>query len=266
MIPDPELREAKIKEIRQAVSDLEKELAANVIEIDDSQFWNKVKLLRPDNDDFWSRITVRCGNTPLYLDPVKDPYDRIKLYAIQAGGFSIVAKSYEDARSRPNPVKFYLDKYELTATTRTGTKKIKNKALAELQKLFDKNVVKLMYVAKIVDINSVQYKKSTPNDVLYDNMDTFINGEGSEKNPQRAAQAFLDAADLDMETLKIRAIVKDSTYYKFIALKPDGFIYHMSSNTMLGRNPSDVVEFLKNPLNEETLKDLMKRTEKYWNE
>lgn len=266
LIPDPELREAKIKEIRSAISELEKELAANVVEIDDPQFWNKVKLLRPDNDEFWSKITVRCGNTPLYLDPVKDPYDRIKLYAIQAGGFSIVAKSYEDARSRPTPVKFYLDKYEVTATTRTGAKKIKNKALAELQKLFDKNITKLMYVAKIVDLNSIQYKKSTPNDVIYDNMDMFINGEGSEKNANRAAQSFLDAVELDMETLKIKSIIRDATYLKFIALKPDGFIYHMGSNTMLGRNPLDVVEFLKNPLNEEVLKDLIKKVEKYWNE
>ena len=266
LIPDPELREAKVKEIRLAISELEKELAANVVEVDDPQFWNKVKLLRPDNDEFWSKITVRCGNTPMHLDPVKDPYDRIKLYAIQAGGFSIVAKSYEDARSRPTPVKFYLDKYEITATTRTGAKKIKNKALAELQKLFDKNVTKLMYVAKIVDLNSIQYKKFTPNDVIYDNMDMFINGEGSEKNANRAAQTFLDTVELDMETLKIKSIIRDATYLKFIALKPDGFIYHMTSNTMLGRNPSDVVEFLKNPLNEEVLKDLIKKVEKYWNE
>ena len=266
LIPDKELREAKIKEIRLAISELEKELAANVVEVDDPQFWNKVKLLRPDNDEFWSKITVRCGNTPLHLDPVKDPYDRIKLYAIQAGGFSIVAKSYEDARSRPAPVKFYLDKYEITATTRTGAKKIKNKALAELQKLFDKNIAKLMYVAKIVDLNSIQYKKSTPNDVIYDNMDMFINGEGSEKNANRAAQSFLDTVELDMETLKIKSIIRDATYLKFIALKPDGFIYHLTSSTMLGRNPSDVVEFLKNPLNEEVLKDLIKKVEKYWNE
>ena len=266
MIPDPEYRAAKIKDIRNAVSDLEKELAANVIDPADPEFWNKVKMLRPDNDEFWNKITLRCGNTPLYFDPVKDPYDRIKLYAIEAGGFSIVAKSYEDARSRPTPVKFFLDKFEKTATTRTESKKLRNKALAELQKMFDKATTKLMYVAKVVEINSAQYKKSTPNDVLYDNMDVFINGEGSEKNGQRAAQAFLDAAALDMETLKIRAIVKDSTYYKFVALKSDGFIYHMNSSTMLGRNPADVVEFLKNPLNDEILKDLMTRVEKYWNE
>ena len=266
LIKDPEQREAKIKEIRSVISDLEKEMAANVIEVDDPQFWNKVKLLRPDNDEFWSRISVRCGNIPLYLDPMKDPYDRIRLYAIDAGGFSIVSRSYEDARSRPTPVKFYLDKYEKTATTRTESKKIRNKALAELQKLFDKNISKLMYVAKIVDLNSIQYKKSTPNDVIYDNMDMFINGEGSEKNASRAAQSFLDAVELDMETLKIKSIIRDATYLKFIALKSDGFIYHMSSGTMLGRNPSDVVEFLKNPLNEEVLKDLLKKVEKYWNE
>lgn len=266
LIRDADQKAAKIKEIRTVVSELEKEMAANVIDIEDPHFWNKVKLLRPDNDEFWGSITIRCGNTPIYLEPAKDPYDLIKLYAIEAGGFSIVSKSYEDARSRPTPVKFYLDKYEKTATTRTEVKKIRNKALAELQKLFDKNITKLMYVAKIVDLNSIQYKKSTPNDVLYDNMDLFINGEGSEKSATRAAQSFLDTVDLDLETLKIKAIIRDATYLKFIALKSDGFIYHMSSSTMLGKNPSDVIEFLKNPLNEEILKDLVKKTEKYWND
>ena len=36
--------------------------------------------------------------------------DRIKFYAIEAGGFDIVAKSYEDAKTKPKPPKFYLDK------------------------------------------------------------------------------------------------------------------------------------------------------------
>lgn len=266
LIKDPDERAAKISEIRKVVSELEKELAANVVDPNDSDFWNKLKLLRPDNDEFWSKINIRCGNQPVYLDPVKDPYDRIRIYAIEAGGFSIVAKSYDDARSRPTPAKFYLDKYEQTATTKTESKKIKNKALVELQKLYDKNVNKLMLVAKVVDINSTQYKKGTPSDVLYENMDNFINGLGSEKSSIRASENFMSAALLDAESLKIRAIVKDCTYYKFIALKGDGYIYHMSSGSLLGKNPSDVVEFLKNPLNEEILKDLMTKVEKYWNE
>ncbi len=265
LIPNPEERAAKIKEIRTVVSELEKELASNAVDPDDPEFWNKIKLLRPDNFEFWNQIKIKCGNTPLFLNPIENPHDRIRLYAIEAGGFSIIARSYEEARSKPNPPKFFLDKFVQTVTTKTEAKKIKNKALSELQKLFDKNPTKLLYVAKVVDINSVQYRKSTPNDVLYENMDLFINGETSEKNAKRAAQAFLDAANMDMETLKLRSLVKDGTYYKFLALKADGFIYYMESNSLIGRTPSDVVEFLKNPLNEQILVGLTNKIEKYWN-
>jgi hypothetical protein len=257
-------RDARVKEIRNAIAELEKELAANVLDVEDVQFWNKVKLLKPDNHDFWNRISIACGNQPVFLDP-KDPYDRIKLFAIEAGGFSIVSKSFEDARSRPVAPKFYLDKTEETVSTRTEYKKMRNKALSELQKLFDKNSTKLFYIAKVVDINSTQYKKSTPNDVIYENMDNFINGIGGETNLERAAKSFIDTASMDMETLKIKSIVRDSIFFKYIINKADGYIYHTKSSAMLGRNVSDVVEHLKNPLNEDILKDLNQSVEKYWN-
>lgn len=264
LIKDPSEKQARITQIRTAVAELERELASNVLEIEDPQFWNNVKLLRPDNAEFWNKISLSCGNEPTYLDP-KDPFDRIKLYAIEAGGFSIVAKSYDEARSKAIPPKFYLDKVQETAGARTEYKKLKNKALAELQKLFDKNSTKLFYIAKAVDTASVQYKKYTPNDIIYDNMDRHINGDGTEGNKERAAKGFLDAAALDMETLKIKAIVKDSIFFKYIINKADGHIYHTQSGTMMGRNTSDVIEYLKNPLNEDILKDLNNKVEKLWN-
>lgn len=257
-------REARVKEIRTAIAELETELAANVLDIEDPQFWNKVKLLKPDNKEFWNRISIACGNEPVFLDP-KDPYDRIKLYAIEAGGFSIVAKSFDDARSRAVPPKFYLDKKEQTVIARTEYKKMRNKALSELQKLFDKNSTKLFYVSKVVDGNSTQYKKGTPNDVMYENMDLYINGEGVESNKERAAKSFLEAVGMDMETLKIKSIVRDSVFFKYIINKADGYIYHAKTNAMLGRNVSDVIEYLKNPLNEDVLVDLNKACEKFWN-
>lgn len=259
-------QEAKVKEIRRVVSYLEKALAANVVDPEDPEFWNKIKLLKPDNGDLWDRIRVRVGNEPVYLEPEKDPYDLIRLYAIEAGGFSMVAKSLEDARKRPTPIKFYLDKLEETASVKTEVKKLRNKALSELQKLFDKNQNKLFYIAKALDPNSAQYKKSTPNDIIYDNMDKFISGELVDKDKKRTAQRFLDTASLDMETLKIKAIVKDASYYKFISTKADGFIYDMETTTMLGRTATDVGEYLKNPLNEEILISLTKKVEKYWNQ
>jgi hypothetical protein len=163
------------------------------------------------------------------------------------------------------PPKFYLDKLEDTVSTKTEVKKLRNKALAELQKMFDKNTNKLLYVAKVVDVNSAQYKKSTPNDVLYDNMDKYINGESVDTNKRKTAEKFLEIALLDMETLKLRAMVKDASYYKIIAARADGFIYHMQSGTMMGKNSSDVVEYLKNPLNEQLLVDIQSQVEKYWN-
>ncbi len=257
-------KEARIREIRSAVAELEQELAANVIDIEDKEFWGKVTLLRPNNSEFWNKISISCGNEPLFLDP-KDPYDRIKLYAIEAGGFSLVAKSLEDARAKAVPPKFYLDKEEETVMVRTEYKKLRNKALSELQKLFDKNSTKLFYIAKVVDINSTQYRKSTPNDVIYENMDNYIAGLGGETNKERAAKTFMDTANMDMETLKIKSIVRDSVFFKYIINKADGYIYHTKTNALLGRNVSDVVEHLKNPLNEDILKDLNTACEKFWN-
>ena len=263
MLPPAE-REEKIKEIRSVISQLEKDLAANVVDPDDKEFWNKLTLLKPDNDKFWSRISVRCGNDPVYLDPEKDPYDLIKIYAIKAGGFSIVAKSLKDAKQAANSPKFYLDTIEESISTRTEFTKLRNRALVELQKLYDKNATKLRYVAKVVDIDSTQYTKSISNDVVYENMDLFINGDGSESNKKRAVQQFIDAARSDMEDLKIRALVKDALFYRFITTKSSGWIETLDSNQKMGKRPEEVVAYLKNPENEEVLTSLLAKVEPYW--
>jgi len=258
-------REAKVKQIRKTVSDLEKELNSNVVDPEDKDFWNKIELLKPSNSVFWDKIILRCGNEPTYLQPDKDAYDLIKLHAINAGGFSMIAKSFDDARTRSVPPKFYLDISEETVVIKTELKKMRNKALAELQKMYDKNANKLLYVAKILDISSTLYTKSTPNDILYDNMDKYINGETVEKNKKLTAEKFLEVSSNDLTTLKLRAIAKDAAYHKYIVTKPDGFIYHLSSSTMLGRNLADVVEFLKNPTNEQITAQIVSKVEEHWN-
>lgn len=257
-----EERDATIQEIQNLVSKLEAEMATNYVDPTDKDFWNKIKLLSPNNDEFWSRIVVRLGNEPVFLN-LNDSHDLIKLKAIEAGGFSIIAKNLDTARK--GNYKFYLDKFEETASIKTEVKKLRNKALAELEKLSNKNVNKLMYVCKVVETNSPQYKKNTPTDVMYDNMDKYINGETIDTNKKQTAQRFLEIANLDMETLKIRSIIKDASYYKLLITKGDGFIYHTSTNTMVGKNPSEIAEFLKNPLHEDIFIELTKTVEKYWN-
>ena len=261
----PGEKEVKIKEIRSVVAQLEAELAANILDPEDKDFWNKVKLLKPDNDAFWSKIELRCGNEPVFLDPSTDPYDLIKLHAINAGGFSMISRSLKDAKKSPNPKKFYLDQKDESTSTRTEYTKLKNKALVKLEELYSKNSAKLMYVAKVVDADSVQYSKSTQLDILYENMDAFINGNGTESNKKRAAKSFIDAADDSMKKLKLRALVKDAMFYRFILMKSTGFIEPLDNSIRLGKVSSEVVTFLSSAENDEILKSLMDKVEPYWN-
>lgn len=261
----PKEKAAKIAEIRKEVSELEAELAANVVDVEDKDFWNKLTVMKPDNSKFWDKITLRCGNDPVFLDGNVDPYDRIKLHAIRAGGFSIVAKSLKDAKASNNNPKFYLDTVEETLTTRTELTKLKNKALTALQNLYETNVTKLIYVAKVVDSDSVQYTKTTPNDIMYENMDEYINGRGAENNKKRAAKQFIDVSELDMEELKIRALIKDGLYYRFLTTKAGGWIEPIDSGERMGKRPSEVLDFLKDPNNEDSLLSLMDKVDPYWN-
>lgn len=263
-LPEEE-KEAKIKEIREIVADLERKMVSNVLNVKDKDFWSKVKHIRNDNTKLWDELIIRVGNDPIFLNPAKEWKDMLIYKAIEANGFTIVAPSLEHAKKNPSKYKFYLDKYEETISHRTEEKKLRNKALAELELLFNKNTNKLFYVAKIIDSNSPQYKKSTPNDVLYDNMDKYINGELLEKNKLKTAQHFLNTAELDVETLKLRALVKDASYQEMLRTKPDGYIYHMKTGVNMGRTPSECVEFLRNPLHEDILNEVLKAIEKHWN-
>ena len=68
-IPNSEDREAKIKEIRNVICELEKELAANVLDPEDKDFWNKVLLLQPNNKEFWNKIDIGlCYEIRQYLE------------------------------------------------------------------------------------------------------------------------------------------------------------------------------------------------------
>ena len=122
-----------------------------------------------------------------------------------------------------------------------------------------------MYVAKVVDADSVQYTKNTPNDIMYENMDAYINGNGTESNKKRAASQFLDVSQLTMEELKIRALIKDGLYYRFITTKAGGWIEPLDSGTRMGKRPSEVLEFLQKPTSEDELLSLMDKVEPYWN-
>ena len=261
----PAERAAKIKEIRTVVATLEAELATNVLDIEDKDFWSKVEVLRPDNSEFWDKMSIKVGNEPLFLDPAVDAYDMIKIYAIEAGGFSIIAKDLDSCKREQN-IRFYLDREKDSVDTRTKDSKLRNRALASLQNLYDSDTTKLLYVTKVIDGNSSQYTKGTPIDVVYEKMDAYINGDGGERNKKKAAELFLTTARENMQDLKIRAMIKDAITHGFIQAKSDGYFHDEFAGVKMGKRPLEVLEFMKNPENDETLTHYLEKIEPIWNE
>lgn len=265
-------RKAKVRQIRTDIIYLEKILAANAISEDEktmnlptTEFMDKVMIVKPNNFDFWESrdLFLSLDNGAIFLDTVENAYHFIKLRAIEAGGYDLVAPSYSEAKKK-GKYKWYLDRFEQTVADKTVLAKVKNKAIAELQKLSDNDNEKLRYVLKALLIDCSGYKPSTPNDSLYEDADAYINGRGEERAIKKAAQSFLDMTDKKIEDLKLLAIVKDANIYNFLITKGDGKIYHAKSSSMVGANVQEVVEYLKNPLNEKILLDLQTAVEAEW--
>ena len=203
-------------------------------------------------------------NKAIVLDPVNKTEDLLKVLAIEAGGFPIIAKSLEDCKSGVQKRKWYLDRQIDTVTSKATVTKVKNKALSLLDELMDSEPRKLFYVIKLIEPSSFQYKNSTLSDAIYEDLDTYINGNSSESVIKKAANHFIEICNLPKQELKLRAMIKDATILKLIFLKGDGLLYWKPNNAMLGRNPSEVYEYLVNPVNEEMLGEVMDAVETRW--
>jgi hypothetical protein len=261
-ILDVDKRKAVISDIRETVAMLERERAFNHLDVEDKDFWSKVEMFKPDNSDIWGKVFIKLGNDDIVLSP-KDNLDHLILVkAIENGGFSLIASSFEEAKRTKQ--KWYLDRQIETMSTKINVSKLRNKALSILQTISEEEPRKLYYVAKNIDAHSHQYSNKTLQDIIYDNMDKYINGLGYDNDKKRCAKTFIDYTEMSIEDLKIKAIIKDASFYKFITLKPDGMLYETTQSVMLGRNVSDVLEFLKNPTNEDMLDLLMAKVEDVW--
>ena len=117
----------------------------------------------------------------------------------------------------------------------------------------------------MVDYDSSQYTRATPVDILYEAMDAHINGDGAESSKTKAALEFTAIANDSMENLTLRTLLKDGTYYQFMTNDGAGYIIESETKIKLGKTNEEVLEFFKNPLNEEVLDRLFSQTERYWN-
>lgn len=277
--------EARVKEIRQIVARAERELNGNYTVdhedpniVNDKDFWNRVKMFHsviPDQFDeqrkriatYWDDVTLELDNHGQVLDE-RDIRDVLLIKIAEAGGFSLIAPSYEVAAEN-GKFKFYLDKRSKSSAVKVSGRKLRDEAGAALLKLHKGDANKLFYVTKLVSIDSLYYrtgKNHTPLDVFYDDCSRYLDGEGIEKSKEEAARKFIEYCKMEMDELRLRCMVKDGTATKLLSYKPDGSIYYLATGTPMGKTIPECIVFLKDPLNQDIYKGMKDQLEKTWSE
>lgn len=275
--------EAKVIEIRRLVAKAERGLAANyeldpeVKEIEkDKDFWSKVKTFRsvvPDVFDnngirqstYWDNLTIKLNNEGVLMneDSVRD---QLIVTVIEAGGFVMVAPSYEECVNTQK-YKFYLDKKQDTSANEVIPDKIRDKAGAKLFTIREQDSNKLFYITKLISNDSLYFKdgkNSTPLDTMYKECTLFLNGKGREQSKIKACEEFIRYTDMKLEELKIRAVLKDALLNKFVVINDNSLMY-LKTQTIIGSNEEDAVLYLKNPGNAKVVfSALLTEVEKQW--
>lgn len=253
---------AKIKAIRETVSLLEKEVGGNELSVDDPNFWSKT-VFSPNRTEYWSTVNFVIGNEGKILDP-SDPHQLIMIIAAEAGGFDDVGGSYEEAKVSAKPPKFYLERRKDTKVQESKIKQLRDNAIYELFKIKMEEPQKLFWFCKNLLPIANQYKKTDPLDILYSDLSSFIEGVGIENDKKKAPSKFLNMIARDMETLQLRAYVLEAAFLKRIITKADNKIYNRNTGSMLGGNLEEVVEHLRQPMNQNELDDLQSQIDPIW--
>jgi hypothetical protein len=214
------------------------------------------------NNTFWSAFSLDIKDNYRALD-FSMPKDELIFHAIRAGGFEEVAPTYEEAQNSPKLYKYYLKIAEEEAAIKTQLTKITNKAKGLLTDLTEKDPKKVFYISKLLLSPNNEFRLNTPVDVLYEKLDMFIDGQIVKTNKKETASQFLAAVKMSKEDLTLHAITIDAIFYR-VLYDESGNYYNKQTETRLGKNIKEIVEFLKNPINATELENIEARVREKW--
>lgn len=247
-------KEAKIKYIREMVAKIEAAVVNNVIEPKDKDFWSKVKEARPDNLNFWLSQDYELPITSVGYDlDLTDIKDEIKYIAIKAGGYSLCAKNYDEAKKNTR-YKFYLQEKDSEITSKAALSRKKMQAVSIISDIVISKPSKLSNILACLDYDPCLYTSKTHPDVLLIRAEEIISGESGIANldtPEKALDKFLVYTSKDDDSLETEAIVKKAISKYIIKKNTQNQFYTGDSNQMrlLGVTVEDVVLLLNSPEN-----------------
>lgn len=249
-LEDQEEKEAKEKEITDIIKRLERVLG--------------IGKLNATNHDFWSTFILQIKNGQRILD-IRKPLDEVIYHAIRAGGFEEIAPSYEHAQKSNKIYKYYLKRDDEEAAVKMQYSKLIGKAKGILVDMSEDDQYKMFLISKTLLTPSNEFKRTTAPDIIYGKLELFIEGTIVKDNKKDTVKQFLDAVKQDKETLTIKAYVTDAVYHRMIVQESDGHFYNKQTQTRYGKNLKEVINYLKNPINQSELDNISARVEKKWN-
>jgi hypothetical protein len=247
-LDDPELIAAKKEQRREIVNRLEK-------------FYGQGSL-DARNNSFWSNFYLDIKDNYRVLD-FAVPKDELVFHAIKAGGFEEVAPTFEEAQNSPKLYKYYLKIAEEEAAVKTQYTKLIRKAGGVLTDLAEKDHKKVFLLAKVLLSPNNEFKINTPVDVMYEKLDMFIEGKIVKTNKKDTASQFLAASKMTKEDLTLNALAVDAIFYRILTDEAGNY-YNRQTETRLGKNLKEIVEFLKNPINASELENIEARVREKW--
>lgn len=245
-----EEKKAKIEEIQEIVERLE-------------LFFGK-GTLDPVNEKHWGKINLTIDRKTTNLD-LSNPRNELIYHCIKAGGFSLVSPTMEGAREGKGP--FYIVEPTEYAQSRIIGKQIVNKAIATLEKIYEgKSYDEIFFLAKYLLPVEKMYTKRAPKEMLYEDLDKFINGEINKSRESKLSfgKKFLEATKKTKADLVVTCIVKDAVYMNFLYTNQAGEFKNNETAGVYGTTIEKVVSHLQNPAYEHELDNVKTRVETEW--
>lgn len=223
------------------------------------------EMMNPTNDAFWGRQQLQLFNNSRRDLDMTNPEDVILYWNIKGGGYDFVAQGLDQAR-KSNDVKgfkWYLSELEATSAAKIEKKRIRGGAISALDNIYNSRPKLLFYIAKNVLNVDNYFKHSTPIDLIYDKLWDHIEGVHLSNNKIKAASDFIEAAHMDEAELKLRAIVRDAIFFRFLQKRSDNLFY-TESGTAVGKNETEILTNFKFPQYQIDIDTIEDKVTKKW--
>lgn len=216
------------------------------------------------NESFWKTHFIELKRPVIELD-LKDYKDLMTYYAILAGGYTEIAPSFQHAKTANKIYKFYLHQDIEVADIKVELTKLRAKATTLLENLDNEDPDKMFKVAKLLLPIEKGYTNRTPKSQVYSDIYDYIQGAYNKNDVKSAPRKLIEIYALDRATLNIKAIIRESLHQNFIIKNSEQVFINPSTQRTLGRNETEILAYLLNPINAEELTVLHSKVNVVWN-